>query len=52
MARCLTEGKWRHDPVKQTAKGGYAVWRMNAAGKPRCTNHDTMEAAVRKALDL
>lgn len=52
LVRLITEGTWKHDPIKQTAKGGYAVWRMNAAGKPRCTNHDTMEAAVNKALDL
>ena len=52
LVRLISNGKWKHDPIKQVGKGGYAVWRMNAAGKPRCTNHDTMEAATKKALDL
>jgi len=52
IVRLITEGTWKHDPIRQTGKGGYAVWRMNAAGKPRCTNHDSVEAAVKKALDL
>lgn len=52
ILRLITEGTWKHDPIRQTAKGGYAVWRMNAAGKPRCTNHDTLEGAIKKALDV
>jgi hypothetical protein len=52
IVRLITEGKWRHDPIRKDGDKGYAVWRMNAAGKPRCTNHDSIDLAVKKALDL
>ncbi|WP_342152276.1 DEAD/DEAH box helicase family protein [Methylorubrum sp. SB2] len=52
LVRLITEGKWKYDPIREGTRDGFSVWRINAAGKPRCTHHDTMEAAVRKALDL
>ena len=52
LVRLISKGKWKYDPIREDGKNGFSVWKLGPAGKPRCTHHATMEAAVRKALDL
>ncbi len=52
LVRLISKGKWKHDPIREDGKGGFSVWKLGPTGKPRCTHHDTMEEAVKKALDL
>lgn len=51
LVRMVTEGRWNHDTLKPTGKGGFSVWRMNKAGQIRCTHHVNIDQAIEKALE-
>ncbi len=49
--RLISKGKWKHDPIGRTAREASlsGSWAQRQAS---VHDHDTMEEAVKKALDL
>lgn len=52
LVRFVTEGSWSSETMKRTGRDGFAVWRLSTTGQLRCTNHDTVEAAISRTLEF